>query len=228
MQASEDRHPDRRTRKRLATRQTISDVATRLFMARGFDHVTIDEIAEAADIGRMTVFNHFPRKEDMFFDRQQEGHDLAFDAIRSRAPGSSAIDALGRLAHRMIEQRSDAFPLFADTRAFVETAQASEALKARARQMRDDFVRALAGVLADTVGRPADDPDAQLAAGLVAATWSIAFTRAHAELISTGDVETAQALFLRLVDRGILGTQAALHGTPFWTSGDPRPVIHGA
>ena len=63
---------DRRTRKRLATRQVISDVATRLFIERGFDRVTINEIADAADVGRMTVFNHFPRKEDMFFDREQE------------------------------------------------------------------------------------------------------------------------------------------------------------
>jgi AcrR family transcriptional regulator len=81
MQAIKDQIVDRRTRKRMATRQAISDVATRLFMERGFDRVTIDEIAEAADVGRMTVFNHFPRKEDMFFDREQEGHDLAFDAI---------------------------------------------------------------------------------------------------------------------------------------------------
>ncbi len=210
-----DPSPDRRTRKRLATRQAISDVATRLFMERGFDQVTIDDIAEAADVGRMTVFNHFPRKEDMFFDREQEGHDLAFEAIRSREPGISPIQALGLLAHQMIEEPSDAFPLFADTRTFVETAQASEPLKARARQMRDDFVSALAGVLADGAGRAADDPDAYLAAGLIAATWSIAFTRAHAELSATGNVEAAKGIFLGLIDRGVIGTHAALEGTPF-------------
>ena len=93
-QAKKDATLDRRTRKRLATRQAISDVATHLFMERGFDRVTIDEIADAADVGRMTVFNHFPRKEDMFFDREQEAHDLAFDAVRSRAPGTSPIEAL--------------------------------------------------------------------------------------------------------------------------------------
>ena len=198
----------------MATRQAISDVATRLFMERGFDRVTIDEIAEAADVGRMTVFNHFPRKEDMFFDREQEGHDLAFDAIRSRAPGTSPIQALGLLAHQMIEQPSEAFPLLADTRAFVETAQASEALKARARQMRDDFVRALAVVLADGVERPANDPDAHLAAALIAATWSTAFTRAHAELNATGNVEAAKTIFLGMIDRGTIATQAAMEGTP--------------
>lgn len=210
MQAIEDRGLNRRTRKRLATRQAISDVATRLFLERGFDRVTIDEIAEAADVGRMTVFNHFPRKEDMFFDREQEVHDLAFEAVRSRAAGTSPIKALGMLAHQMVKHRSGAFPLFADTRTFVETAQASEALKARARQMRDDFVRALAKVLADALGRPTDDPDAHLAAGMIAATWSIAFTRAHAELSATGNVEAAKILFLGLIDRGVIGTDTAL------------------
>jgi AcrR family transcriptional regulator len=200
----------------LATRQAISDVATRLFMERGFDRVTIDEIAEAADVGRMTVFNHFPRKEDMFFDREQEVRDLAFEAVRSRAPGISPIQALGMLAHQMVEQRSVAFPLFADTRTFVETAQASEALKARARQMRDDFVRALAEVLADALELPADDPDAHLAAGLIAATWSVAFLRAHAELSATGNIEVAISIFLGLIDRGTIGTHAALKVTPFF------------
>ncbi|ALN73091.1 TetR/AcrR family transcriptional regulator [Aureimonas sp. AU20] len=206
---------DRRSRKRLATRQAISDVATRLFMERGFDRVTVDEIAEAADVGRMTVFNHFPRKEDMFFDREQDARSLAFEAIRSRSPDTSPIEALGRLAHRMVERPQAAFPLFTDTRMFVETALASEALKARARQMRDDFVRALAGLLADEAGRPDDDADAHLAAGLIAATWSIAFVQAHTELSATGDAELAKSVFLRLVDRGVAGTIEALQGTPY-------------
>jgi AcrR family transcriptional regulator len=206
---------DRRTRKRLATRQTISDVATRLFMERGFDRVTVDEIAEAADVGRMTVFNHFPRKEDMFFDREQETHDMAFDAIRARAPNKSPIEALGDLAHRMTDRPQESFPLFTSTREFVETAQASEALKARARQMRDDFIRALADVMADAVGRPHDDGEGLLAAGLIAAAWSTAFLRAHAELAKTGDVDAATKTFLTLIDRGVAGSRAALEGTPY-------------
>jgi AcrR family transcriptional regulator len=212
---------DRRTRKRLATRQTISDVATRLFMERGFDRVTIDEIAEAADVGRMTVFNHFPHKEDMFFDREQETHDMAFDAIRSRGVNMSPIQALGDLAHRMTDRPQDTFPLFTATRAFVETAQASEALKARARQMRDDFIRALADVMADAVGRPNNDADGWLAAGLISATWSTAFLRAHSELSETGDVEAAKRIFLALIDRGVVGASAALEGTPY--AGAARP-----
>ena len=207
--------PDRRTRKRLATRQAISDVATRLFFEYGFDRVTVDQIAESADVGRMTVFNHFPRKEDMFFDREQEARDMAFDAVSSRPRGISPVEALGALAHRLVEQRHPSFPLFEETKAFVETALASEPLKARARQMRDDFVSALAEVLAGAAGRPHDDAEAYLAAGLITAAWSIAFTRAHDLLAQSGDGGAAKRLFLDLIDRGVVGARAALFDTPY-------------
>jgi AcrR family transcriptional regulator len=207
--------PDRRTRKRLATRQSISDAATLLFFERGFDRVTVDEIAEAADVGRMTVFNHFPRKEDMFFDREQEIHDVAFDSVRQRGVGVSPIEAVRLLAHAIVEQQHPFIPLFNGTRRFVETAMASEALKARARQMRDDFIRALAVVLAAAVEQPADDPHAHLAAGLIASTWSVAFGEAQKVFDRTGDVGEAKRNFLALIDRGSAGAVAALAGTAY-------------
>ena len=215
MQGVADSSNDRRTRKRQATRQTISDVATKLFFQRGFDRVTVDEIAEAADVGRMTVFNHFPRKEDMFFDREQQIRDLAFEAVRSRTAGLSPIDALGRLAHRLVDHPDPSFPLFTGTHLFVETALASEALKARARQMRDDFVSALAKVLADSVGLPSDDMNAYLAAGLVASTWNVAFLQAHEVIRRSRDAAEAKRAFLLLIDRGIAGTKAALAETVY-------------
>ncbi len=206
---------ERRTRKRLQTRQTISDVATRLFFERGFDNVTIDEIAHAADVGRMTVFNHFPRKEDMFFDREDEMRGLAFAAIRERAAGTSPVHAMKALAHRMIEQPHPSYPLFRGTYLFVETALASESLKARARQMRDDFVRALAAELADVVACERGDPNAYLAAGLIASVWSIAFTQAHEAFGLTQDPGQASSTFLALIDRGIAGVEAALADTDY-------------
>jgi AcrR family transcriptional regulator len=207
--------PDRRTRKRLATRQSISDAATLLFFERGFDQVTVDEIAEAADVGRMTVFNHFPRKEDMFFDREQEIHDVAFEAVRTRGAGISPIDALRLLAHHIVGEQHPFIPLFNGTGRFVETAMASEALKARARQMRDDFIRALAVVLAEAVQRPADDPHAHLAAGMIASTWSVAFGEAQKVFDRVGDAGEAKQTFLALIDRGCTGTVAALAGTVY-------------
>jgi hypothetical protein len=97
----------------------------------------------------------------------------------------------------------------------VETALASENLKARARQMRDDFVRALAGALADAVDRPLDDPHAYLAASLAASAWSAAFIEAHERLGRTGNPYDADRLFLELIDRGIVGVEAALADTAY-------------
>lgn len=210
---------DRRTRRRLATRQSISDTATRLFLERGFDAVTIDDIAAAADVGRMTVFNHFPRKEDMFFDREEEIQTLAFDAVRSRGPGVSPIEATRKLAHDLVTQDHEFVMLSDDTSWFIRTATASEALKARAREMRDDFTRALAIVLADTSDRPTDDPNAHLAAGLIVSTWSVAFSEAQKLFDRTRDANEAKRRFLAVIDRGTAGTAAALAGTAYATLG---------
>jgi len=206
---------NRRTRKRLATRQSISDTATRLFLEKGFDAVTIDDIAAAADVGRMTVFNHFPRKEDMFFDREEEIQALAFEAIRNRAPGISPIEATRRLAHDLVARDHEFVMLSEDTSWFIRTARASAALKARAREMRDDFTRALAIVLADTGNRPAGDPDAHLAAGLIVSTWSVAFSEAQSLFDRTRDAGEAKRCFLAVIDRGTTGAAAALARTVY-------------
>src|ERR1700722_13531145 len=95
---------DRRSRKRLATRQAISDAATRLFHKRGFDQVTVDEIAEAADVGRMTVFTHSPRKEDIFFDLDEYVREELILALQQRDPGVPPIEALRQFAHRAFEE----------------------------------------------------------------------------------------------------------------------------
>lgn len=207
--------PDRRSRKRLATRLEISNVATRLFMERGFDKVTVDEIAEAADVGRMTVFNHFPRKEDMFFDRDNEGRELLCNAVRQRDPGVAPAEALRLLAHRLVAEQSPAVEFSARSRGFIETIEGSESLKARARQIRDEFAQLVAVELSACAGRTADDPDAQLAANLLLASWTVAFIQAHRTFRQSGDTPLAQAAFLAVVDKGAKGLQAALAGTPY-------------
>ena len=210
-----DDKDNRRTRKRLATRQSISDTATRLFLERGFDAVTIDDIAAAADVGRMTVFNHFPRKEDMFFDREEEIQTLVFVAISQRGTGVSPIEATRRLAHSLVAQDHEFVMLSEDTSWFIRTALASAALKARAREMRDDFTRALASALADAGNRPAGDADAHLAAGLIVATWNVAFSEAQTVFDRTHDAAAAKRCFLAVIDRGTAGAAAALATTAY-------------
>lgn len=222
MQDQASPKPDRRTRKRLATRQAISDSATRLFMEHGFDRVTVDQIAEAADVGRMTVFNHFPRKEDMFFDREDEVRGLVSAAIHGRDGGTSPVAALRLLADRCIEDRNPLLPLFGPSLRFVATALASEALKARARQMCSAFTRVLATMLAESVDRPAEDPDAHLLAGLLVATWSVAFFEGYNVADRHGDTAAAGRVFLRLIDRGFQAAAVAAAGTPYVEAGPQR------
>ena len=206
---------DRRSRKRLATRQGISVAATRLFLERGFDHVTVDEIAAAADVGRMTVFNHFPRKEDMFFDRDEEGREMLREALRQHDRSTAPIETLRLLAHRLVAEQSPYVEFSARSQGFIETIEASETLKARARAIRDELAHVVAVALAECVGRESTDPDAHLVAGLLLATWTVAFIQAHRTFRQSRDTEEAEAAFVAIVDRGSIGLKAAMAGTPY-------------
>lgn len=207
--------PDRRSRKRLATRQGISNIATRLFFERGFDQVTVDDIAAAADVGRMTVFNHFPRKEDMFFDRDEEVREILREALRQRDPRIAPIETFRLLAHRLVAEQSRLVRFSTGSQGLVKTIGGSETLKARARAIRDELAQVVTVALAECVGREPADPDAQLAAGLLLATWTVAFIQAHQTFRQSRDAEEAEAAFLTVVDKGTIGLKAAMVGTPY-------------
>ncbi len=207
--------PDRRTRKRLATRQSISNTATRLFFERGFDHVTVDEIAAAADVGRMTVFNHFPRKEDMFFDRDEEVRQILREALRQRDLRVAPIETFRLLAHRLVAEQSRLVRFSTGSQGLVKTIEGSEALRARARAIRDELAQVVAVTLSECVGREPSDPDAQLAAVLLLATWTVAFIQAHRTFRQSRKTEEAKATFLAIVDKGTTGLKAALADTPY-------------
>jgi len=196
-------------------RQGISNAATLLFFERGFDHVTVDEIAAAADVGRMTVFNYFPRKEDMFFDLDEEGREVLRKALRQRDPRVTPIETFRLLAHQLIAKQSPFVEFSARSEHFVETIEGSETLKARARAIRDELAQVVMVALCEGVGREPADPAANLAAGLLLATWTVAFLQAHRTFRQSRDTEKAKAAFLTVVDQGTLGLNAAMAGTPY-------------
>jgi AcrR family transcriptional regulator len=208
--------PGRQSRKRLATRQKISDVATRLFMERGFDKVTVDEIAEAADVSRMTVFNHFSRKEDMFFDLDDEGREDLIAALQKKKHGTSPIEAVRRFAHWAVAEERP-YVRFSEpgTEEFLETIRASEALMARARAIRDELTEVLTVGLAKTASCSLPDPAASLAASLLVATWVVASLDAHRIFLETRDVEKSNAAFLMTIDKGVRGLKVAVEGSPY-------------
>jgi len=211
-----DAKPNRQTRKRLATRQRISDVATRLFIERGFDHVTMDEIAEAADVSRMTVFNHFSRKEDLFFDLDEEGREDLLAALQKKNPGTPPVEALRLFAHWAVTHQRPYVRFFDEgSDKFMDAIQASEALKARARAIRDELTDTLTVALAKSVDGPLPDPVASLAASLLVATWTVALIEAHRAFQQGQNRQEATNAFLGLIDRGTKGVQSALEGTPY-------------
>src|SRR5215213_447920 len=92
-----------RARKKRVARQAIAGTARRLFAERGFDAVTVAEIAAAADVSEKTVFNHFATKEDLAFAGREEGIAQFVAAIAERPPGSSILDVFRALTTTVID-----------------------------------------------------------------------------------------------------------------------------
>src|SRR3954471_15388159 len=84
-----------RERKKAQMRQLIADTARRLFAERGFEAVTVNEVARAADVAPATVFNYFPTKEDLFYSGLEAFEEELLVAIRGRARGESILAAFG-------------------------------------------------------------------------------------------------------------------------------------
>ena len=85
-----------RERKKQQTRELLAETARRLFTERGFERVSVAEIAREADVSEKTVFNYFPTKEDLVYWRLETFEEELLEAIRSRAEGESVLDAFGR------------------------------------------------------------------------------------------------------------------------------------
>lgn len=85
-----------RERKKQLTYQAVSDAAITLFLERGFDKVSVAEVAAAADISKPTLFRYFPAKEDLALHRFADHEDEAARVVAARADGESPLDALRR------------------------------------------------------------------------------------------------------------------------------------
>src|SRR5262247_834936 len=156
--------PGLRERRKQETRQAISDIATRMFAARGFDEVTIAQVAGAAGVAKMTVTNYFPRKEDLVFDRADAVVRHLADVIAARAPGESMLAAIRRDYAEAIARADVTLGL--SSPAFVSMILNSPALTARVREMLDQREQALGDAIAAETGT--DNPQQRLVAALLA------------------------------------------------------------
>ncbi len=170
------RVPGLRERKKALTRQAISDVATRLFLERGFEAVTMAEVADAAGVSVKTIFNYFGSKEDLFLDRDVELRRAIVGAITDRPPGTTMTGALAELLteHRIPDGRGwqglhdpRTYAMF---RRFLEVWHESPSLRARHLVWNERLQEDLREALAAETGMPADaEPVRAMAAMLAAA-----------------------------------------------------------
>lgn len=180
-----------RERRKQQTRQAISDIATVMFVERGYDVVTIADVAQAAGVAKMTVTNYFPRKEDLVYDRYEEIVSGLARAVQDRAPGESPLAAVRRDYAEAVARRD--VTIGVSSPAFPRMVAASPVLTARIREILDQREAALAAVLTAEAGTQ-DPLHAIVAAQLAAVHRALYFEGSRRCLDGQDMSEAADAL----------------------------------
>ena len=144
-----------RARKKRIAREDIAATARRLFAERGFDTVTVAEVAAAADVSEKTVFNHFPTKEDLAFAGREEGIARLVADITERPAGASVLDVFRALTTTVIDDfvaRGDE-----DLLAVAKIIRGSRTLQERLTVGWESGAAAITAAIAETSGAAADD-----------------------------------------------------------------------
>jgi AcrR family transcriptional regulator len=198
-----------RERKKQQTRDTISAVATRLFATRGFERVTIAEVADAADVSKMTVTNYFSLKEDLVFDQHEHITTLLANAVSARPDGTSVLAAVRR-AYSDALARVDPTLGFRGA-AFARMVDDSAALRAREREIFEQRESALAEVLAAETRAAPGDLKPQIAAVQLAGVFRILYYEGRRRLLA-GEAEPDIIAALRRYARAAF--HQVEHGLP--------------
>ncbi|WP_181796363.1 TetR/AcrR family transcriptional regulator [Streptomyces sp. WELS2] len=173
-----------RERKKRQTRQYISDVATGLFLERGFEAVTVAEIAEAANVSVNTVYNYFPAKEDLFFDRSAGVAGRLARWVRGRDVGESAARAVLRELRSEVEAVSPRVGLMAGYDRFMRVIQEAPALRSRLWSLQQETHDILEAALREETGAADDDPLPDLMAGQICWVHQAVFVTIGREMVS--------------------------------------------
>jgi AcrR family transcriptional regulator len=154
--------------KKEQTRQLIADTAWQLFADRGFDQVSVAEVAREARVAEATVYNYFRTKEDMFYWRLEAFGARLAEAVSSRPPGEPALAAFRRAliaeGGLLAQVETGDTQALDRLRTINRLITASPALLAREQQALNQAASALAGVLAADAAAPPGDVRPQVAA----------------------------------------------------------------
>jgi len=167
-----------RSRKKRLLRQHISDTATSMFLDRGFDEVRVSEVAAACDVSEKTVYNYFPTKESLLFDREEAQTLLLSESLRDRGDGVGLVDSVlaaleGDTRSTFSEHRiGPSTPQALTTiRRFSQMIEDTPSLNVAVLAMMNRLSDVAARALAERAGVDPEDPEPQMAASVVMALW---------------------------------------------------------
>jgi AcrR family transcriptional regulator len=141
--------PGLRDLKKARTRRLIADTAARLFAERGYERVTVSEIARTAEVAEQTLYNYFPTKEQLVTDREQQIQQQLDDLIRSRPAGTSPAAAIRDFVLQNVSAIRDTQPEIArGTLGYL--AVISPAVNRLALELTDRQATALAAAIGET------------------------------------------------------------------------------
>ncbi|MER5964800.1 TetR family transcriptional regulator [Streptomyces sp. NPDC002057] len=209
--------PGLRERKKARTRQALSDAAVALFLERGFDGVSVAEVAAAAEVSKPTLFRYFPAKEDLVLHRFADHEDESARVVtEGRGAGTAPLDAL--YAHLLDGlARRDPVTGLSDhpsVLAYLRLLYGTPALVGRLHAYRVRAEAALAAALAGDAAGPAAGagPEARLAAGQIVTVLRV-LAEENAARIAGG--ETADAVEADAVAQAGLAFRLLRDGLPY-------------
>ncbi|MDI4238984.1 TetR family transcriptional regulator [Bradyrhizobium sp. 31Argb] len=189
--------PGLRARKRQETREKLTRAAMALFLERGFEATTLDDIVAAADISRRTFFHYFASKEDVVFAWQEEASAALIAAVAARPAGESMLAAAENAIIAMAGQLDPA-----EVVALARLKQDNPALQARDQLKYEKLERTLADALLKRTGNKTDKMQARLVAMIATGAmrvggelWAAEGARETPELLARRMFAAIRAMF---------------------------------
>jgi AcrR family transcriptional regulator len=168
--------PGLRARKKLQTRQALIDAAMGLYRIKGFDGVTIAEIARRADVAPRTFFGYFQTKEDVFLGRGDQRLERLVQAIRERDRREPILSAVRPV---LLENREPPGKRKSASTPDLDELLSHPAIAARLRERWNRWEDLLAEAIAQDVGARPGDPEPRVVAAALTAAIRVAAAGAH-------------------------------------------------
>jgi AcrR family transcriptional regulator len=201
--------PSLRERKKAKTRKVLADTATELFAEQGFDHTTVEEIAEACEVSPRTFFRYFSSKEDVLFAVGDERLRQLLDAIATRPTDEAPLRSMREAALSLVpEYTSDRAQLITRKRIIAET----QSLRSRGLERQLDWEDAVTDALGERI---TDAGPATIELRLVASVTTATLRAAlHTWLEAGGDLAALIDDAFDRLSRGFEPSPAPLSASP--------------